>query len=119
MADCEGKHAEQLLYLRRHASRIVLLEFRGVQPFRSPSNLLYLRNHAASRIVLLLNPLKPGFLMVRHTHENINQSFSCLSRHLNKHDALTNRGILYWHGFNSAVTPLNLFSMSVSMMDKV
>ena len=31
--------------------------------------------------------------MVGHTHEDIDQSFSCLSRHLNKHDAMTNRGI--------------------------
>lgn len=30
--------------------------------------------------------------MVGHTHEDIDQSFSCLARHLNKHDALTYEG---------------------------
>jgi len=33
-----------------------------------------------------------GFLMVGHTHEDIDQSFSCLSRHLQKNDALTSEG---------------------------
>lgn len=31
--------------------------------------------------------------MVGHTHEDIDQSFSCLSRFLRKHDALTIPGI--------------------------
>lgn len=30
--------------------------------------------------------------MVGHTHEDIDQTFSCLSRHLQKCDALTMRG---------------------------
>lgn len=30
-----------------------------------------------------------GFLMVGHTHEDIDQSFSCVSRYLRKHNALT------------------------------
>lgn len=34
-----------------------------------------------------------GFLMVGHTHEDIDQSFSCLSRYLRKHDALTMPGM--------------------------
>ena len=33
-----------------------------------------------------------GFLMVGHTHEDIDQSFSCLSRLLGKVDALTVEG---------------------------
>ena len=32
--------------------------------------------------------------MVGHTHEDIDQSFSCLSRHLKKHDAFTPQGKL-------------------------
>lgn len=36
--------------------------------------------------------------MVGHTHEDIDQTFSCLSRYLTKHDALTMSGITdnYW-----------------------
>ena len=33
-----------------------------------------------------------GFLMVGHTHEDIDQGFSCLSRYLQKVDALTVTG---------------------------
>jgi len=36
--------------------------------------------------------IEMGFLMVGHTHEDIDQSFSCLSRHLQKNDALTSEG---------------------------
>ncbi len=34
-----------------------------------------------------------GFLMVGHTHEDIDQTFSCVSRYLKKHDALTIPGM--------------------------
>jgi len=36
--------------------------------------------------------IEMGFLMVCHTHEDIDQSFSCLSRHLQRNDALTSEG---------------------------
>ena len=35
-----------------------------------------------------------GFLMVGHTHEDIDQSFSSLSRYLRKHDALNMPGYI-------------------------
>lgn len=37
--------------------------------------------------------IEMGFLMVGHTHEDIDQSFSCLSRLLRKVDSLTVTGI--------------------------
>ena len=43
------------------------------------------------RIIVLLQ-IELSFLMVGHTHEDIDQSFSCLSRYLRKHDALTVSG---------------------------
>ena len=39
--------------------------------------------------------IEMGFLMVGHTHEDIDQTFSCLSRHLQKCDALTMRGKVF------------------------
>lgn len=36
--------------------------------------------------------IEMGFLMVGHTHEDIDQSFSCLSRLLRKVDSLTITG---------------------------
>ena len=41
--------------------------------------------------------IQMGFLMVGHTHEDIDQGFSCLSRHLRKNDALTMNGMCVLH----------------------
>lgn len=35
----------------------------------------------------LFTEIQLGFLMVGHTHEDIDQLFSCVSRHLNRHSA--------------------------------
>ena len=34
-----------------------------------------------------------GFLMVGHTHEDVDQTFSCLSRYLKKNSAVTLEGV--------------------------
>lgn len=44
-----------------------------------------------------LTQIELGFLMVGHTHEDIDQHFSCLSRYLRKHSALTLEG-MHGHG---------------------
>ena len=43
-------------------------------------------------IILIVFQIELGFLMVGHTHEDIDQTFSCLSRYLRKHDAITMPG---------------------------
>jgi len=37
----------------------------------------------------VFDKVKLGFLVVGHTHEDINQMFSCMARRLLKHDAVT------------------------------
>lgn len=45
--------------------------------------------------VMIFLQIELGFLVVGHTHEDVDQSFSCLARFLQKHDALTPAGTLY------------------------
>ena len=51
-----------------------------------------------------------GFLMVGHTHEDIDQSFSCLSRLLGKVDALTVEGTKF---LNPNLTDMHCYAIFV------
>ena len=43
-------------------------------------------------IILYYAQIEAGFLMVGHTHDDIDQRFSCFSRYLKKHSAITMEG---------------------------
>lgn len=51
----------------------------------------------------ILKKIKLGFLMVGHTHEDIDQCFSCFSRWLDKHRAYTLEDMM--EGFEKCYTP--------------
>jgi len=47
-----------------------------------------------SQLHIMLIQIEVGFLMVGHTHEDIDQRFSCFSRYLHKHSAVTMEGTM-------------------------
>ena len=52
-------------------------------------------------VYILQKQIQMGFLMVGHTHEDIDQGFSCLSRHLQKMDAMTVSGMYFFLHFST------------------